>query len=479
MLSLFILVPLAGLLALNLPVGKTSARLAAGVVLVLALAQAVVAVTPAWGSITGHGPLSSAFVFALSADALARLMLLLIGLVTAATAMVGLATISGARQLFHFMNVLLIAVIGMNGLSLVSDLFSLYVFLEITSIASFILIALDRSALSLEGTFKYIILSSVASVMMLGAVALLLLTTHSTGFAAIAEAIKGSPTHVFTKIAVGSFLCGLFIKAGLVPFHGWVVAAYSSAPAATSVLLAGIATKISGVYTLIRLVVSVFGYNEGVNQVLLLIGAVSAVIGALAALGQTDLKKLLAYSSISQVGYILLGLGCGSQLGLLAAVFHFFNHAIFKAQLFVNSAALEDRLGTTDMSQMGGLGPKMPWTSVTSVLGALSTAGVPPLAGFWSKLLIIIALWKAGLLPYALLAIAVSVLTLAYMLIFQRRIFFGQPSETLQDIREARLELVLPAVVLAAITVGVGVTIPFMPYVLNALGHLAAGVFPH
>jgi multicomponent Na+:H+ antiporter subunit D len=285
--------------------------------------------------------------------------------------------------------------------------------------------------------------------------------------------------HVYTKLAMGLFVCGLFIKGGLVPFHGWVLGAYSAAPAATSVLLAGIATKISGIYTLIRLIVSVFGFDPGINQILLIVGAVSAVVGALAALGQTDFKRLLAYSSISQMGYILLGLGCGSELGLLGAVFHFFNHAMFKSQLFVNSAALQEQVGTTDMNKMGGLGSRMPWTSTTSILAALSTAGVPPLSGFWSKLIIIIALWQAGMMGYSMLAVAVSVLTLAYMLMMQQKVFFGRLNESLQTVREARASLVAPAVILAAITIGVGVAVPLVAFVLNLFQKISTGVFPH
>ncbi len=487
MLALFILAPLIGLIILNLPYGRTSSRLATAVAMLLSLLQiAAVAIRPE-GMFTTDGPLSNLFSFVLisrNLDYLSMLMLLIIGIIAAASVLVAGATIKSPRSLFHFMNVLLVAMIGMNGLVLVNDLFSLYVFLEITSIASFILIALTRGSAALEGSFKYVILSSVASVLMLGAIAMLLLTTGSTSFAAVASALKMEPMQVYTKLAMAAFLCGLFIKGGLVPFHGWVVGAYSAAPAATSVFLAGIASKVSGVYTLIRLVVSVFGFDSSANQVLLVVGVVSAIVAALAALGQSDIKRLLAYSSISQMGYILLGLGCGSLLGLVGAVFHFFNHAIFKSQLFINSAALEEQVGTTDMTKMGGLGARMPWTSTTSVLAALSTAGVPPLAGFWSKLIIVIALWQAGLQAYAMIAIAVSVLTLAYMLLMQRKVFFGKASEDSAVVREARPALVVPAVILAAVTVAVGASVPFFGQqtavsVLNWFQEIAKGLLAH
>lgn len=476
MLALFVLVPVAGLILLNVPTRVAPSRMAAVTGLALTIAQVVLVILRPAGIFSNTGPLTRYFSFAHDADSLSLVMLLTIGIVLFVTILVAWETMGATRRLFHFVNVLLIAMIGMNGASLVRDLFTLYVFLEITAVASFILIALGQARESLEGALKYIILSAVASALMVSGVALFLLLAGSTDFAAVSAALKGSPGHVYAKIAVAAFLCGLFIKGGLVPFHAWVPGAYATAPAATSVLLAGIGTKISGIYALIRLAVSVFGPLSAMNEVLLFVGAVSIVLGALAALGQRNVKWLLAYSSISQVGYIVLGLGCGTPLALMGAVFHFFNHAILKSLLFVNSASLEDRVGTTDMGRMGGLGAGMPVTSVTSTLAALSTAGVPPLSGFWSKLLIIIALWQAQLYVYAIVAILTSVITLAYMLVMQRRIFFGKAAGELPPAVEPRYGLRVSEIVLAAITVAIGVAIPFTRFALDTLSSVVAGI---
>ncbi len=194
----------------------------------------------------------------------------------------------------------------------------------------------------------------------------------------------------------------------------------------------------------------------------MLVGAISIVVGALAALKQTDMKWILAYSSISQIGYIVLALGCGTKLAIAAAILHLFNHSIFKSLLFVNAAAVEQSTGTTDMGRLGGLGSRMPYTSTTSVIGLLSTAGIPPLAGFWSKLVIIIALWQAQQYGYAVLAALLSVVTLGYLLIMQRHVFFGKTAEHLMSTREARTGVVLASVVLAAITIVVGVLFPWI-----------------
>jgi multicomponent Na+:H+ antiporter subunit D len=247
-----------------------------------------------------------------------------------------------------------------------------------------------------------------------------------------------------------------------VPFHGWLPGAYSAAPGAVSVLLAGIITKAVGIYALIRLSTLVFGPTSSINSLLMIAGAISILVGALAAIGQADFKRMLAYSSISQVGYIVLGLGCGSALGIAGAIFHLFNHSIFKSLLFVNSAAVEEQLGTTDMNQMGGLGKRMPVTSITSFIAFLSTAGVPPLSGFWSKLVIVVALWQGGHFIYAFIAILASVLTLAYLLLMQRKVFFGKLSHRWENIKEAGIGIVFPAIILALIILGVGLLFPLM-----------------
>jgi multicomponent Na+:H+ antiporter subunit D len=356
----------------------------------------------------------------------------------------------------------MIMMTGMNGTVMLTDIFSLYVFIEITAVSSFILIASRRDLNGLEGAFKYIILSATATIMMLVSISILLLAAGETSFAAVGAAVRQSGGNPLVILAIGIFICGLFIKGGLVPFHGWLPAAYSAAPPAVSVLLAGIATKTSGIYALIRLATSVFAGNVAINHILMLVGTVSILVGAFAALGQSDFKKMLAYSSISQVGYIVLGLGCGTALGIVGAVFHLFNHSIFKSLLFVNSAAVEKQSGTTDMNKLGGLGAKMPITNATSLIAFLSTAGVPPLAGFWSKLIIVIALWQNSLYTYAVIAILASILTLAYLLLMQRKVFFGILADGLQNVKEAGFAISLPAVVLAAITIGVGLGFPWM-----------------
>jgi multicomponent Na+:H+ antiporter subunit D len=462
MLSLFLLLPFLGIIALNLPLKGRRDAAAFLYTLFLSVGQAIVVLFNPGGFWQKPDFWGRFFNLGLYFDNLTFVMLLSIGIVVSTAVCIGWQTISDHRQRLNFYNLVLIALMGMNGTVMLTDIFSLYVFLEVTAISSFILIAFHRDLNALEGAFKYIVLSALATVMMLASIAALLLFSGGTSFTSVSQAVKSNSGNVIVIVAVSLFICGLFIKGGLVPFHGWLPAAYSAAPAAVSILLAGIVTKVAGIYVLIRLVRDVFGPIGEINSVLMLVGTFSIIIGALAALKQDNFKKILAYSSISQVGYIVLGLGCGSPLGIAGAVFHLFNHSIFKTLLFVNSAAVEKRTGSTDITKMGGLGARMPYSNATNLIAIFSTSGIPPMAGFWSKLVIIMALWQMGHFAYAAIAILVSVITLAYLLTIQRKVFFGILPNELKHIKEAGIWIVIPAVTLAIIIIGTGLCFPLL-----------------
>jgi len=460
-----VLIPLFAVIVMNLPLkGMRELSFPAALLLIIAQTGLAFMMPPSFWNMAPPSGIGSNFSLNFTVDALGVVMLISIGLVSFAAIISGWRTIGGTDQTqkADFASILLLCIAGMNGIVMVNDLFSLYVFLEIVAVASFVLISFHRDIWALEGAFKYIIMSAVATIMMLASIGLLLMLAGDTSFATVAAALKSSDRNFLMVLAVGLFTVGLFIKGGLVPFHGWLPDAYSTAPSGVSVLLAGIVTKTTGVYTLIRLVTSVFGFTESVMSILLAVGLISIVVGALAALGQKDFKRMLAYSSISQVGYIILGLGAGNAYGVMGAVFHLFNHSIFKSQLFINSAAVEEQTGTRDMDKLGGLGSKMPVTSTTSLIALLSTVGIPPFSGFWSKLIIIIALWQSANYFSALVAVVASVITLAYFLSMQRRVFFGKLRAGLENITEAKLGNLVPAIILALITIAVGVCFPYI-----------------
>lgn len=463
--SLLILIPLFGVIILNLMFAgnakaKSRAFVFAFFVFVLQMAVAVFHHPALSGHAFAH--IDSFFKMNFFIDHLSFLMFLCIGTVSLSSLVVARYTMTGGSDSFKFINLLILASLGMSAIVMVNDIFSLYVFMEVTAISSFLLIAFPKSLESLEGSFKYLVLSAVATVLMLTSIGLMLMVAGTTSFAGLSIALEASRPSWLVSLAIGLFICGLFIKGGLVPFHGWLPDAYMAAPAPVSVLLAGVVTKAAGLYTMIRIVTSVTGSYQSLNAVLLLIGTISIFVGAIVAIRQDNFKRMLAYSSISQMGYIVVGLGAGNALGLIGAAFHLFNHAIFKSLLFVNSAAVEKEVGTCDMTKMGGISQKMPVTGTTSVIAFLSTCGIPPLAGFWSKLIIIMALWQSSHYAYAALAVIGSVITLTYFLSMQRRVFFGKLASGLENLREAGAGIVIVSAILAVITVGAGIFFPLV-----------------
>ncbi|MCL1975233.1 MAG: NADH-quinone oxidoreductase subunit L [Firmicutes bacterium] len=413
-------------------------------------------------------------------DFLSLTVMLAIGLVSLVSLLTANESIKD--KALNFSNLLMICMIGMNGLVMVNDLFSLYIFLEITGIAAFVLIALLREERGLEGAFKYLAMSAIASVFLLASLALIFMETGDLHFANVA-ALLSSPAQasqpLLLMIASLFFITAFSIKAAMVPFHGWLPDAYQSAPAAVSVLLGGIVTKAAGVYAIIRVLsgafsgvlAGVFSHVQNVHVVFAILGLVSILYGAIAAIGQRDMKRMLAYSSISQMGYIVLGAATGSVIGLVGAALHFFNHATFKGTLFVNAAALEKQTGSTDLEVLPcGLQARMPLTAISSMLAFFSTAGIPPLAGFWSKFLIILAVWQSGSPLMAGLALLASIITAAYFLRIQRKVFFGQPDDSSNEITEVKGSLALAEWLLSIITVGCGLLFPALLLLMQSKG---------
>lgn len=376
-----------------------------------------------------------------------------------------------AKARFYALFSLMIA--GMNGVVLTGDLFNLYVFLEIASIASYALVAFGCEHEELEAAFKYLVLGSVGSTLILFAIILLYAMTGNLNMAKVSAMIGGNlgPVHLF---AVALFLAGFGLKAALVPFHAWLPDAHPSAPAPISAMLSGVLIKTIGVYAMARVMLNVIGPHPLISYLLMLLGTVSMVVGVLLAMGQDDIKRFLAYSSISQVGYIVLAIGIGTRFAIAAGLFHLINHAVFKSLLFLNSGAVEYATGTRDLKKMGGLKQRMPVTGTTSLIGSMAIAGIPPFSGFWSKLFIIVAAVQAERYGFAAWAAGVSVLTLAAFMRLQRRAFFGEPGEVAASAKEVPSTMKLSMVALSILCVGMGLL--WIPQVRNMVLWPAAKV---
>ncbi len=373
-----------------------------------------------------------------------------------------------------FYALLLLMVLGLNGILLVRDLFSLYVYLEIVSIASYVLVAFNLKWDGIESALKYLLLSVVATGLILVGVGIIYLNLGTLEFAELKLmlAAGSGPSAVFL-LAAALFIAGFGLKAAIMPFHAWLPDAHPSAPAPISAMLSGVVIKVAGIYALTRLFFDIYPSPDRILNVFLFLGVASMVGGALIAYFQRDIKRMFAYSSISQIGYILIGLGLGNALGLIGALFHVLNHALFKSLLFLNSGALQYRTHTRDMNEMGGLEHRMRVTGMTSIFGTLSIAGVPPFNGFWSKLFIILGALAAKQYAVAVLAIFLSIFTLGYFLLMQRRVFFGKLNLKWKDLKEVPLTMSLAMIFLAAQCLLVGI---FFNEVLRYLVEPAAAI---
>jgi len=350
---------------------------------------------------------------ALVLDGLTVFMLVTVNLMAFFIAIYSINYMERFTSKWKFYTLFLLMVAGMNGVVITGDMFNLFVFLEIASVASYALVAFGTERHELEAAFKYTVMSTVGSLFILLGIVFLYSYTSTLNMADMANVLaqKGM-SNIVIMVSV-LFIMGFGLKAALVPFHAWLPDAHPSAPAPISAMLSGVLIKSLGVYTLCRVFYNIIGINSSLSLILMVLGTLSMVIGVFLAIGQWDFKRLLAYHSISQIGYVILGIGLGTPLGITGGLFHLFNHSVFKSLLFLNSGTVEYATGTRDLRKMGGLTTKMPITGATSLVASMSIAGIPPFNGFWSKLIIIIACVQANRLGYAFWAVLASILTLA------------------------------------------------------------------
>lgn len=400
-------------------------------------------------------------------DGLSHLLLLTVCLVAFLATIYSVAYMKKYTACGKYYTLFLLMLAGMNGVVLTGDLFNLYVFLEIAAIASYALVAFGCEAEELEASFKYLVMGSIASTMILFGIGIIYGMTGTLNMADVARVLPQS-SHTAIMFVAALFIMGFGMKAALIPFHAWLPDAHPSAPAPISAMLSGVLIKALGVYAIIRIFYNVIGITPQLSSIFMALGGIAIILAGFLAIGQEDIKRLLAYSSISQVGYIILAVALGTPLGIMAGLFHLFNHAVFKGLLFLNAGAVDYATGTRELSKMGDLGRRMPATSLTTLIGSLSISGIPPFNGFWSKLFIILACVQAGRLGYASIAVIGSILTLAALLKVQKMAFFGKVSQLTQTAKEVPGTMVFSMAILALICLGGGLLFPILiQYLIN------------
>jgi len=359
-----------------------------------------------------------------------------------------------------------------------NNVIMLYVAIEATTLTSGLLVAFYWDRRALEAGYKYLMLLTIGITFALFGCVLLYASAAATGKLAGGSAVLISDIrHVAqfipgktAAITIAFLIIGFGTKAGIAPFHPWLPDAHAEAPAPVSVLLSGVMIKMA-LYALARTVGIFYPAWPQITLFVVALGCFTMLLGIILALTQNDLKRLLAYSSVSQMGYVLAGIGLGTYLGCYGGLFHLLNHAIYKSLLFMCVGAVMYATGARRISELGGLRRRMPVTSACFLLGALAISGFPPLNGFWSKLTIYLALANAGLWWAAVIAILASILTTVVMVRAGYRVFWGDPSPASVAHQGA------PGAVATAATGEVPARM-FIPMIILAAACAVLGIFP-
>lgn len=395
-------------------------------------------------------------------DGMSWLILLIINTIGFLAAFYSISYLNKFTGEGYYFTLFNLMVAGMNGVAITGDIFNLFIFLEISVIASYALVAFGTEKQELEASFKYQVLGGIASLLILFGIGMIYWYTKTLNMADISQLIKSGDNRQLVTFIQVFFIAGFGLKAAMVPFHSWLPDAHSSAPSPISAMLSGVLIKAVGIYALLRLFFNMFALSYEISIVITSIGILSMVVGVFLAIGQWDLKRLLAYHSISQMGYVIMGVGIGmillsksghykiAALSITGGLFHLINHAFFKGLLFLNAGAIEYRLDTRNLKEMGGLSNQMPITSATSMSASMAISGIPPFNGFFSKLIIIIAAVQARFYGLALIAVIVSIITLASFLKVQRFAFYGKKKNKGDNlIKEVPFPMVFSMIVLA------------------------------
>ena len=381
-----------------------------------------------------------------------------------------------------FYTAYLLSMTGLLGIVITGDLFNLFVFLEISALSSYALISLGAKRQALNAAFQYLVMGTIGATFILIGVGLMYMMTGTLNMADMVERISAESTLRTVLVAFGFLTVGISIKMALFPLHGWLPNAYTYAPSVVTAFLAATATKVS-VYILLRFVFTIYGAQFAfdtvtMHRVLIPLALAGIFIASTVAIFQTDVKRLLAYSSVAQIGYMVLGISFASVAGLTAGIVHMFNHALMKGGLFMAMGCIALRLGSVELEDLRGVGRTMPITMMAWVLGGLGLIGVPLTAGFVSKWYLISSALERGWWPIAAMVLLSSLLAVVYVWRVVEVAYFGEVPEGPVRRREAPLSMLIPTCVLIAASLFFGLYTTFSAGVAQRAAEVLLGVAP-
>ncbi|MDY0339716.1 MAG: monovalent cation/H+ antiporter subunit D family protein [Coriobacteriia bacterium] len=360
----------------------------------------------------------------------------------------------------YYYTLLLLNLTGMLGFIVTGDLFNLYVFTEILSLSAYALVAISGEKTAEMAAFKYLVMGAVSSLSILFGVGLLYALTGSLNMADVTSRLAGT-AHAPLVMAFAALTLGFMVKAALFPLHIWLPDAHAIAPSPVSAVLSGLVVKI-GILGMLRVYQMAYGSGaidlSGLNLTLTWLGAISIVMGAFFAVFQDDIKMMLAYSTISNIGYIVMGLGLASSYSLIGASVHVFNHALIKATLFLGAGALIHQTGQRTLTGLAGIGRSMPFTTAAISIGAISIVGIPPTAGFLCKWYIALGALEAGEPIFAVALVFGALLIFIYYIRMVNAFYFRKPQDAgAPAVHEAPLTMLVPVLILAALCLIMGI----------------------
>jgi multicomponent Na+:H+ antiporter subunit D len=480
-LTLPILIPLTAAIICVLSWHRPEIQRIVTVVAMAALLAAGVALLQATmrdGFVVGQiGSWPAPYGITLVADLLSAVMVVVAGLIGLAVAIYSLGSIDAPREAHGYHVLVNVLLMGVTGSFLTGDMFNMFVWFEVMLIASFVLMALGGERTQLDGATKYVTLNLVSSTLFLTALGILYGLAGTLNMADLAERLGEIDRPALVATVAVMFIVTFGIKAAMFPLFFWLPASYHTPPVAVSALFAGLLTKV-GVYALIRTFTLLFVDDAGFTHTLLLVlSGLTMLTGVLGALAQVEVRRILSFHIVSQIGYMTMGLGLFSRLALAGSVFYVVHHIVVKTNLFFIDGVGERLRGSSELRRLRGLYRERPALAVLFMVAALSLAGMPPLSGFWAKLVLV----KAGLEleHYAIVGVAllVGLFTLMSMTKVWREAYWKSPRKQTDAVEPAsRLQLwamLGPVGGLAAVTLTIGfVTAPFFDLALRAADQL-------
>jgi proton-translocating NADH-quinone oxidoreductase chain N len=387
-------------------------------------------------------------------DMLGVYMAFSIGLLSLLVSVYSISYMEHETRATEFNTLVIFMVSGMFGIVMSGDLFTLFIFWELMGLSSYVLVSfLKRNWGPIEAGFKYLIMSATAGAFLLLSMALIYGMAGTLNFATLAASLRGAPMTPWTILLFATLIVGFGVKSAIVPLHTWLPDAHPEAPSPISALLSGIVIE-TGLYAMTRVLYITFE-PAFFKMPIAALALVTMTVGNLLALRQNDLKRMLAYSSIGQVGYMLIGISTGLTYGLLGSFLHIFNHSLMKGMAFLSVGSIVHETGTRDLDKLKGVGRMMPWTTLSIFVAFMGLGGVPGTSGFISKFILFNASLGAGIPILALAGVLNSTLSMAYYLRVLIALLSKKTEETIEA-KEAPILMVGVAMIMAVLIIVLG-----------------------